>query len=153
MAPRRDPNTLDLFAWTPPDVVRRYDERAVMALSWRDRVSRAVAETLNSSAMTRPEIAAAMSAWLGEGEDVPVSMLEAYASQAREGHTISFLRVLALGAVTGDARLLQLAADPLGLAVIEDRYLGAIEEAQATEAIERMEHMRKVGRRKWRGRA
>lgn len=153
MAPRRDPNTLDLFAWTPPEVVQRYDERAVMALSWRDRVSRAVRETLNSSALSRPEIADAMSAWLGEGEEVPTSMLDAYASQAREGHTISYLRMIALGVVTGDPRLLQLAAEPLGRVVIEDRYLGAIQEAQATEQIERLEQMRKVGRRKWRGRA
>lgn len=153
MAPRRDPHTPDLFDWQPPKVVQRFEERAVMALSWRDRVSRAVAETLNSSSMTRPEIASAMSAWLGEGEEVPLSMLDAYASQAREGHTISFLRMIALGFVTGDQRLLQLAADPLGLAVVEDRYLGAIQEAQATEQIERLEQLRKVGRRKWRGRA
>lgn len=152
MAPRRDPDTLDLFAWQPPEVVQRYDERAVMALSWRDRVSRAVRETLNSSALSRPEIAGAMSAWLGEGEEVPTSMLDAYASQAREGHTISYLRMIALGVVTGDPRLLQLAAEPLGRVVIEDRYLGAIQEAQATEQIERLEQMRKVGRRKWRGR-
>lgn len=153
MAPRRDPHTMDLFDWQPPEVVQRFDDRAVMALSWRDRVSRAVSETLASSPMSRPEIAAAMSAWLGEDEEVPASMLDAYASQAREGHTISYLRMIALGVVTGDPRLLQLAADPLGLAVVEDRYLGAIQEAQATEQIERLEHMRKLGRRKWRGRA
>ncbi|HSI41800.1 MAG TPA: hypothetical protein VLA00_14750 [Xanthobacteraceae bacterium] len=147
----RDTHTLDLFAdWTPPAVVERFEERAVRAASWRDRVAKAVARTLADQ--SRDEVAEAMSDWLGE----PVSraMLDNYASQAKDEHTISFVRVIALSVVTGDARLLQLAAEALDRAVIETRYLGAIQEAMAGEQIERLERMRRIGRRQWRsGRA
>ncbi|MBS7539740.1 DNA transposition protein [Ancylobacter lacus] len=149
MSPRRDTHTLDLFAWEPPTVVERFAEPSVRAASWRDRVARAVRETLDATKMPRDAVAEEMSAWLGE--DVPRAMLDAYASLAKSEHTISFLRVIALGVVTGDPRLLQLAAETLGRAVIESRYVGAIEEAMAVEAIEQMERVRRQGRRRWKG--
>lgn len=152
MTRRRDALTLDLFTdWKPPQVVERYDDRVVRAASWRDRVAKAVAQTLEATDMPRDEIAAAMSDWLGE--DVSRAMLDNYASQAKEDHTISFLRVIALCVVTGDPRLLQLAAEPIERVVIESRYVGAIQEAMAAEQIEQLERIKKLGRRQWRGRA
>ncbi|HEY9212094.1 MAG TPA: DNA transposition protein [Ancylobacter sp.] len=151
MTRRRDIQTIDMFSeWTPPAVVERYDERAVQASTWRDRIAKAVKQTLDSSDLSRDEIAVAMSDWLGES--VTKGMLDNYSSQAKEEHTISFQRVIALCMVTGDPRLLQLAVEPLGRAVIEERYLGAIQEAMAVEQMEHLERMRKISRRQWRGR-
>jgi hypothetical protein len=81
--------------------------------------------------MPRAEVATRMSEFLGE----PVSehMLNAYASQAREGHKISAARLMALLHVTGDIRLLQVLADPFGWSVIESRYLPLIELAVLRE--------------------
>ena len=136
MARRRgDTRTPDLLSWEPPvaeeDLVVRYDEPKVRAASLRDRIARAVAETLRDYQDSRESIAQAMSEWLGE--DVSKPMLDAYASQAREGHTISYLRLLALIHVTGDTRLLQLGAELFQCAVIDDRYLPWVEVGQAAD--------------------
>lgn len=147
MTRRRDDLTLDMFSWQPPEVVERYEDRRILATTWRDKVARAVSETLNSCGFSREEVAERMSAELGE--DISKTTLDAYASQAKEAHSIPFARVIALGIATGDCRLLQLAAEPLGRAVVEARYLGAIDEAMATEQIEKLTRIRKSGRRRW----
>lgn len=152
MSRRRDDRTLDLFDWTPPALVNRFDAQRIRAATWRDQVARAVAEALHASELTREEIADRMNEFLGDEEGgVTRAVLDNYASQAKEGHTISFLRVIALGAVTGDERLLQLAADPLDRIVVEARFEGAIKEAMATEQIEQLERIKRLGRRQWRG--
>lgn len=152
MSRRRDTHTLDLFDWTPPAVVKRFDAQRVRAATWRDQIARAVAEALHGSELSREEIAERMNDFLGEEDGgVTRGILDNYASQAKETHTISFLRVIALGAVTGDARLLQLAADPLERIVVEARFEGAIKEAMATEQIEQLERIKRLGRRQWRG--
>jgi hypothetical protein len=83
--------------------------------------------------MPRDQLAVKMSEWLGE--DVTKNMLDAYASEAREEHTIPFLRVLALLHVTSDVRLLQLGAEMFGHShsVIEDKYLGWVEVGQLAD--------------------
>lgn len=120
--PKRDPETPGpLFDWDPPEIVHRFDERRVCGGTLRSRIARAVAETLRDCPIDRPTIASHMADWLGE--DVSKNMLDAYAAEAREDHTIPFLRLLALVHVTGDARLLQLGAELFGHAVVEERYL------------------------------
>jgi len=123
--PPRDSRTLDLFSWEPPPLVKRFDEVRVRAGTLRQRIALAVSETLKESEMSREEIANGMTEWLGE--EMSKNMLDAYASQSREEHSISLLRVLALLHVTGDMRLLQLAADLFGHSVIENRYLPWVE--------------------------
>lgn len=119
-----DDRTLDLLAWEPPEPPR-YAEERVRTATLRDRISRAVSETLKDCEQGRAEIAAAMGAWLGE--EVSENMLNAYASQGREDHTIPYLRLLALVQVTGDTRLLQLGAELFGTTVIENRLKPFIE--------------------------
>lgn len=149
---RRDPSTLDLFAdWTPPAVTDRPDERVLRARTLRERIALAVSEVLDGSPKSRELIAEEMTAYLG-GEAVSKGMLDNYASQAKDEHTISFARMVALCAVTGDHRPLQLALDPLDRVSIESRFVGAIEEAMAREQIERLERIARAGRRTWRGR-
>lgn len=146
---RGDDRTLELLDWEPPTPVRRYDERRVRAASLRGRISLAVAETLKDCELPRDEIAQRMSEWLGE--DVSKHVLDAWASQARDDHTPSFLRVLALVHATGDARLLQLGAEMFGLSVIEDRYLSAVEDAMWADIEERARKRRKAARSRWKG--
>jgi len=65
-----------------------------------------------------------MSAYLGE--DVSENMLNAYASEARDEHIISLVRLIALIHATRDRRPLELIASMFGWAVIERRHLPAI---------------------------
>ncbi|WP_067734459.1 hypothetical protein [Novosphingobium naphthalenivorans] len=83
------------------------------------RINAKVGEILNSAHMaghTREVIAAEMSALLGER--IKRSMLDAYASPAREDHKVPFSRLIALVIVTGRQDLL----DPLmregGMAIL-----------------------------------
>lgn len=128
---RRDDRTLDLLSWEPPELVERFDETTVRAASLRSRIAKAVSETLKSARMPRGQVAAKMSDWLGE--DVSKNMLDAYASEAREEHTIPFLRVLALLHVTGDVRLLQLGAELFGHSVVDDKFLPWVEAGQLAD--------------------
>lgn len=143
--PPRDAQTLDLFSWEPPVLVRRFAEERVRAASLRARISLAVTETLKEADRPRDEIAQAMTDWLGE--EVSKNMLDAYASQAREDQTISLLRVLALIHATGDVRILQMAAEMFGFAVIEQRYLGWVEVGQLADRKERIDRSFDAARR------
>lgn len=119
--PRRpashQPSLLDAPAGYPPEAVR--------AATLAGRISRAVAHTLRECALKREEIAERMSAFLGEA--VSVTMLNVYASQAREDQNISAVRLIALAHATSDARLLDLLAAELGLAVVEREDLARLE--------------------------
>lgn len=149
MMPRRDNKTLDLLNWTPPAVVQRFEDRRVRAVEISAQLSRGVAATLADAEQDRKEIAAQMSAWLGE----PVSkdMLDQYASQAKAGHVISLPRALALMLAAGDVRLLQLMADLLGHAVIPAKYLAAVEDAMTADQIESLRRRQRDLRATWKG--
>lgn len=123
--------TLDLLNWQPPQLVRRFEEQRVRAATLRARIARAVSETLKDCVQTRAAVAAAMSEWLGE--EITVNMLNAYASEAREDHTIPFLRLLALVHATDDVRLLQIGAELFDHAVIEGRFLRWVEVGQMAD--------------------
>lgn len=117
---RRDDDTLDLLSWEPPQLVERYAQTdPVQATSVDQTIARAVSRTLKDDGRSRAEIAEAMGGYLGE--DVSENMLNAYASQARDGHRISLERAIALVAVTQDARLVGELLIPLGYAVISER--------------------------------
>lgn len=133
---RRDDRTLDLLDWQ--GVVRRYEDHRVRAATLRVKVARAVAETLRDCGTERTEVARLMSEYLGER--VSKHMLDGYASEAREEHSISFVRLAALVQVTGDPRPLQVAAELIGHSVIADRFL---EWVRLGEKAERREHIRK----------
>lgn len=131
MAPPRDPRTLSLFDWEPPQLVKRFEDVRVRAASLRQKLSMGVAETLKGADIDRDQIAAEMSEWLGE--EVSKNLLDAYASQAREDHSISLLRLLALIHATGDLRILQMMAEMFGHSVIENRFLPWVEVGQLAD--------------------
>lgn len=123
MAQQRGDNmTLDILRdYSPPEIVKRYQEERVRTSTLRAKIARAVAETLHDSELSRDDLATAMSEWLGE--DVTKNMLNNYASEAQEDHTIPYLRLLALIHVTGDVRLLQIGAEMFGHIVTDERFL------------------------------
>jgi hypothetical protein len=135
---RRDTSTIDMFAeWQPVDPVQRFDEKRVRAASLRQQMALGVAETLRDAEDDRDTIAGRMAEWLEE--DVSKNLLDAYASQAREEHVISLLRLIALIHATGDLRILQLIAEMFGHSVIENRFLPLIEYAQLADKKEELE--------------
>lgn len=118
---RGDSQTGDLLSWRQDPVVAAFAPEAVRAASLRSQIARAVVETLRDAALPREAIAQQMGNWLGE--EISTNMLNAYASQAREDHTIPYLRLLALVHVTGDVRLMQLGAALFGHSVVADKYV------------------------------
>lgn len=128
---KRDGKTLDLFGWESPRMVSRFEEKAVSTASFRARIALAVAATLKDAKLPRETIAERMTQWLGE--KVTKHILDAYASAAREEHTIPYLKLLALIHVTNDARLLQLGAEMFGHSVVEDRWLPWVEVGQLAD--------------------
>lgn len=129
--PRAAPGQASLFEWTPPPATARFDEERIRAATIGGRICRAVCAALRDSELSREDVAARMTCFLGER--VSKAMLDAYASQAREDHMISVPRFVALLHVTRDRRLLEMVAEQFGWAVIERRYLPLIDLAAVQE--------------------
>ncbi|KAB8123969.1 hypothetical protein D3W54_06895 [Komagataeibacter medellinensis] len=119
------PQQLSLLDWVPPNPVVRFDPNLIRANQFTSRLSRAISVSLETCGRSREQIAAEMSAMLEK--PISINMLNAYASVQREGHQISVPRFDALVSATRDRRLLEFMAEPFGWAVIERRYLPAIE--------------------------
>lgn len=158
MSPARPlgPAQPDLLDWQAPQPVARFEPARVRAASLAGQIARAVAEALRGAAergIPREEVAARMSAITGER--VSRQMLDAYASQAREEHAIGLARFVALVQATGDRRLLELLAEPMGWAVIEREDLALIElgalREHADEIARRMKLLQAQARRGRRG--
>lgn len=151
MANRRgDTRTGDLLDWEPPPLVETYDAVTIRAASLRAKIAHAISATLCEAEQDRTQIAAAMTGFLGE--EVSKNMLDAYASESRDDHTISFVRLLALVEVTGDVRPLTLAAEMAGCVVIPARYMAAVHEAMWAAREEEAHAQRLSSRKAWRGR-
>lgn len=137
----RHPGQSDLLSWKAPDAAPAFDRYRVRAATLEAVLARAVGETLRMSELSRREIALRMGAFLGE--TVSENVLNAYASPARAGHTISLPRFLALLHVTGDARLLNAIAEPAGFAAVDRRFLTLIELASLREHEDQVARQRK----------
>lgn len=131
MARRRDPYTADLLTWQPQDPVDRFDEREVRAATLAAQLCKAMKLALEETELSRPDVAKAMSEFLGR--EVPVNSLNAYTSEARADHVINVVRFTALIAATKDRRLLELIAEQFGWVVIDAKYLDVIEEFELAE--------------------
>jgi hypothetical protein len=130
----RDDRQPDLLSWTAPTPVERFDPLQVRAASLAVKLKRSIAEALRTQTekgFDRDQIALAMADFLGE--DLPKSALDGWCSEAREEHMPSLVRFVALLHATFDARLLQVIADQIGMAVIEKRWLPMIELASIRE--------------------
>lgn len=140
MASRRraaDPDQPSLWDWEPTRVVRRFAAELIRAAGLAAKLCRGLKLTLEESGLSRAEVAARMSAYLGETVSEP--MLNAYVSEARDAHVINVVRFVAFLAVTQDHRALNALLDDLGLVAIEKRYLPWIEVGMLREQRERLD--------------
>lgn len=126
---RPDPDQPDLLEWAPSEPVVAFEPHTVRAASLAASISKAVSQALKGK--SRDAIAERMSAYLDEA--VSPRMLDAYASEAKSDHIINVVRFIALIEATGDRRLLEFVAALFDWAVIERRYLPAIELAERME--------------------
>jgi hypothetical protein len=150
MPRRRDNQTLDLLNWQPPAVVKAFPPEKIRAASLRALISKATALALKESGRERREVVQIMGEWLGEA--CTETMLNAFASEARENHVPSLVRFLGIAHATGDAqRMLQALADQFDLAVIPARYVPAIEDAMITDRLEELKQRQQLKRREWKG--
>lgn len=148
MSRRRDNLTSDLFRdYQPEPVVERFAPAEVQAWSPAARLSKAVALTLEESASSRDDIAAAMSEILKT--NVSKSMLDNYASQAREQVSISALRLIALIQVTDDPRALNVLLENAGLIVVPKKYEALMRREQALEIRERADREAQAADAEW----
>lgn len=146
MTKARCPSTPDLFGERPDIPVRRFKRSQVRAATIAGQVSRAVAQALWDCELERAEVARRMSEYLGER--VSKTMLDRYASQAREEHRINVPRLMALVHATGDVRLLQVLSEPFGCSVVENRWLPWIEVGQLAETRDEVNRAYDAARRK-----
>ena len=127
---RRPASQPDLLDWAPPEPVVRFDPRTVRGATLGAKIAKAVSQAMADHEGSREQIAVAMGKFLGQ--DVRPSLLNSYASESRDD-VINVVRFMALIAVTGDRRLLELLAGEMGWAVIERRYLTLINLAAVQE--------------------
>jgi hypothetical protein len=140
MAPprKRDTATPDLFRdYVVPTVVERFAPERMRAATVTMRVARAIAEALKNDGRSRADIAREMSTYLGD--TVTEAMLNQYASPSNDKHNIPAHRLLALLAVTGDARLINALLEDAGLIAVSAKYEVLIRRELAKEARERLD--------------
>lgn len=145
----KDRQTLDLFDWTPPAITPSFPARLIRAASLRAMASKALSISLKDSGKPRDRIAEEMASYLGE--PCSKAMVDAYASEAREEHSIPLIRFIGVINATRDIRLLNMIAELFGWAVVPARYLPAIEEAMLAEKIEELQQRKTAARRSWKG--
>ena len=131
--PRPHRDQLDMLTdWQPSQTVSAFAPETVRGASIAVTLSKGVSQALKASGRSREQAAQLMSEYLDE--QVSEAMLNAYASEAKSEHIINVVRFIALLHVTRDRRLLELIASMFDWAVIERKYLPAIEMAEALEA-------------------
>jgi hypothetical protein len=138
-----------LLDWQPPEVAPSFEDVQVRSASLRGRIAKAVSTVLKDCDLGRAEIAFRMGEYLSE--DVSLAMLDAYASEAREDHVISVVRLIALFRVTEDARLIQVLTDGSDYRVIPAKYMGAIKAAIIKDKISELEREAALADREWKG--
>ncbi|ATJ89394.1 hypothetical protein HK16_10795 [Acetobacter senegalensis] len=150
MSRKTDTRQLSLLDWEPPVITTGYDPMLVRGNTFEFKLCRAISVTLEECGQSRPEVAERMSDIMGRS--ISVNMLNAYASGQREDHQISVPRFNALIGATGDMRLVEFLAEPRGWAVIERRYLKAIQLAAVAERRKELTRMENGLRRQLGGR-
>ena len=147
MKDRRDKRTADLLNWEVPQIQVGFLEEEIRAANIASKVAKAVSLALKGK--SRPKIAEEMSVYLGE--EITKPMLDAYSSEARNGHNINLIRLAALVHVTKDMRLLSVIPELFGYAVIPAKHLHLIEIALLAEKQEEITRTLETKKRYARG--
>jgi hypothetical protein len=135
---KRDTLTIDLFKdYQPEPVVDRFAADQVKAWSLAGKLKRAIALCMEECDLSRDEIAAQMSEITKT--EISRTTLDAYASQAKENHQISALRLAALVEITGDARALNVLLEEAGLIVVPKKFEALLKRERARELREALD--------------
>jgi transcriptional regulator with XRE-family HTH domain len=144
MARRRDPMTKDLFAWQPPKVAVGYSADVIGRGRLDNKIARQISQALREARedqrLSRSDIAARMSEYLGR--TISEAILNKWAAEGSEDHRIPLDAFVALVDATGAKALLGFVPGEFGLTVIEDEFADLIE-AQLLD-----EHMEEVQARR-----
>lgn len=118
------------------------------AWSLGGRLAKAIAICIQDSGISREDIAAQMS----EITKTPTSktLLDAYASQAKEQNQISAVRLAALVAITGDARPFNVLLEEAGLIVVPQKYEALLKRERARELRQQLEREEQAADAQWR---
>jgi len=146
---RGDTRTLDLLDWQPPKVAVGFAEE-IRAASIDAKIAKALSHAIRESGKRREAIAEEMSLQLGR--TVSVSTIDAYTSEAKEGHRIPLDRFIALIHATGSVDLLGWLAEQFGYVVVPAEYKDLIELHLIRERKREMEDREAALEARWRGR-
>lgn len=122
---RTSPDQGSLLDWTPP--IARFEAVTVRGASLAASLSKAVGAALKGCGKPREQVARDLGDYLGD--PIEKATLDKWASEAAADYIPSVVRFIGLIHATGDRRLLQMIADHFGWAVIDRKYLPAIEYA------------------------
>lgn len=136
---RGDQSTFDLFERPLPEPTVSFKAEEVRAASIAAKFCKAISLALKECGLSRDEVAARMSAYLGE--QVSKAMIDAYTSEARETHNINVARFEALVHATGDFRLLSLMAERFGMIVVDKKYRHWINAAMAKDKADELHRL------------
>ena len=153
MVRRFCPSTFDLLSWEPPVVEPRFEQAHITnAEHLYAQLCMAMSQVLRdaqAAGMQREAVAATMSTFLEE--EYTLDRLNADTAQSRTTHIINAVRLFALIRATRDPRIIQMIAEPIGYAVIDRKWLPAVEatilELQEAEIAERRRAARDKARR------
>lgn len=147
---RRDTLTVDLLSWEPPQVEARFDAQRVRAATLAGKVCRVLAEAMKEDGRSRDEIAAELSAYLGE--DISRDSLDAWASEARDKSNVGAYRLIALVKLLNSPEMLNELLTDTPFLVVDRKYRSLIERELAIETRERLDRFISASDAEWRSR-
>lgn len=134
MVRRRDPATLDLFAWEQPRVVAALPEEATGRGPLDLRIAKVISYALDrarESDLKREDVAAEMTEFLRR--KVSVDTLNKWAAPSSEMHRIPLDAFIALIKITGEIGLIGFIAELFEQVVVPAKYAAIIELHQIGE--------------------
>lgn len=135
MSRRRDPSTLDLFAWEPASVVAALPEEATGRGPLDLRIAKALSYALDrarDAGLKREDVAAELTEFLRR--KVSLDMLNKWAAPGSEAHRIPLDAFIGLIKVTSEIGLLGFVAEMFEQAVVPAKYAAVIELHQLEQA-------------------
>lgn len=125
---RPSPDQGDLLSWTSP--VQAFEPRRVRGATLAASLAKGISAALKACGKSREQVAQDLGDYLGD--PLEKTTLDKWASEASEGYLPTIVRFVGLIHATKSQELLQLIADQFGWAVVDKRFLPAIELAAMT---------------------
>lgn len=137
---KQNPNQFDLFY--EPTYPVRAEEPTIDAEQFQRDVARAIGRAMDASSDDRFEIAKRMAKALGQ-DDFSKAMLDAYASESKDTHTISLVRLIALIKATDQLWLMDFVASRVGGTVLFGEEPMLAEAARLDQEIKSLQSKKK----------